>query len=65
MAAPLTNEDLTAINDALKAIKTTKDVIKRAKVAGIDVTVQETAADESEGRLKGIKAGFFPNGRDR
>lgn len=63
MAAPLTNDDLTAINTALKAITETKKVIARAKVAGIDVSTQETAVDESEARLKGIKAGFFPNGR--
>jgi len=37
MAAPLTREDLTNINTALKAAKEVKAVIARAKQAGLDV----------------------------
>ena len=57
---PLTDDDEKQINEALKAIKATEDVIKRARQAGIDVDSQETQIKESEERLKGIKAAFFP-----
>ena len=60
MAHPLTDEDSQQIDDALKAIKATEDVIKRARAAGIDVDAQESQIKESEERLKGIKAAFFP-----
>jgi len=61
MAHPLTDEDSKQIDDALKAIKATEDVIKRARQAGLDVDSQESQIKESEERLKGIKAAFFPS----
>ena len=42
MAAPLTKEDLTNINTALKAAKEIKTVIARAKQAGLDVEALES-----------------------
>lgn len=60
MAHPLTDEDEQQINNALKAIKATEDVIKRARLAGLDVDAQEVQIKDSEERLKGIKAAFFP-----
>ncbi|KKM64423.1 hypothetical protein LCGC14_1501520, partial [marine sediment metagenome] len=46
-----------------KAIKGTRDVIARSKIAKIDVSVQEDQVNEAEQRLLAIKAGFFPSGR--
>ncbi len=63
MAHPLTKEDLDQINEALKAIKATRDVIARAKVAKIDVSDQEELIEAAEVRLMAIKQGFFPSGR--
>ena len=51
------------INEALKAIKGTRDTIARAKVAKIDVAAQEDQVNDAEQRLLAIKAGFFPSGR--
>ena len=63
MAAPLTRENLTQINDALKVSKDVKAVIARAKTAGLDVDQLEATLLDNERRLQGIKAAFFPNGR--
>jgi len=63
MAAPLTRENLTAINEALKVAKDVKAVIARAKTAGLDVEEIETTLLDNERRLQGIKAAFFPSGR--
>lgn len=63
MAAPLTREDLTNINTALKAAKEVKAVIARAKQAGLDVDALEAQLLTNESRLQGIKAAFYPNGR--
>jgi len=63
MAAPLTREDLTNINTALKAAKEVKAVIARAKQAGLDVDALEAQLLSNEARLQGIKAAFYPTGR--
>lgn len=63
MAHPLEKADLDQINDALRAIKSTRDVIARAKVAKIDVSLQEEQLNQAEARLQSIKQGFFPSGR--
>ena len=63
MAHPLTKEDLDNINVALKGIKTTREIIVRAKQSGIDVASQEEELNQNESRLNAIKAGFFPSGR--
>jgi len=63
LAAPLTREDLTNINTALKAAKEVKAVITRAKQAGLDVEALEAQLLNNEARLQGIKAAFYPNGR--
>jgi|TARA_R100001086_G_scaffold247465_1_gene181814 hypothetical protein len=63
MAAPLTREDLTNINTALKAAKEVKAVIARAKQAGLDVDALEAQLLTNEARLQGIKAAFYPTGR--
>jgi len=63
MAAPLTREDLTNINTALKAAKEVKAVIARAKQAGLDVDALEAQLRSNEARLQGIKAAFYPTGR--
>lgn len=60
---PLTKEDLTQINESLKAIKDVKLIIERAKASGIDVGEQEQQLKTSEERLQAIKTGFFPTGR--
>ena len=63
MAAPLTREDLTNINTALKAAKEVEAVIARAKQAGLDVDALEAQLLTNEARLQGIKAAFYPTGR--
>ena len=63
MAAPLTREDLTNINTALKAAKEVKAVIARAKQAGLDVDALEALLLTNEARLQGIKQAFYPTGR--
>jgi hypothetical protein len=63
MAAPLVKEDLDNINEALKAVKDTRQVIERAKLAGLDVEAQETTLNDSEKRLLATKQAFFPSGR--
>lgn len=63
MAHPLTKDDLDQINAALAGVKQIREVIRRAKVANIDVSLQESQVDEGEARLKAIKLGFFPQGR--
>jgi len=63
MAAPLTREDLTNINTALKAAKEVKAVIARAKQAGLDVEALEAQLLTNEARLQGIKQAFYPTGR--
>ena len=63
MAAPLTKEDLTNINAALKAAKEVKAVIARAKQAGLDVEALESQLLANEQKLNGIIAAFYPNGR--
>ena len=63
MAAPLTKEHLTSINEALKVSKDVKSIIARAKTAGLDVDDLATDLLQSEKKLQGIKQAFFPNGR--
>ena len=63
MAAPLTREDLTNINTALKAAKEVKAVIARAKQAGLDVDALEAQLLTNEARHQGIKQAFYPTGR--
>ena len=63
MAAPLTKEDLSNINAALKAAKEVKQTIQRANQAGLDVDALEQQLLSNEQKLQGIKAAFFPTGR--
>ena len=60
MAEPLTPEDLKAIKARQADLRKAKDVIKRAKAAGIDVGESEDQAVELETRLTGIRNAFFP-----
>lgn len=63
MAHPLVKEDLDNINAFLKGIKDTREIINRAKLAGMDMSSQEAELETAETRLKGFKQGFFPSGR--
>ena len=63
MAAPLTKEDLSNINAALKAAKEVKQTIQRAKQAGLDVDALEQQLLSNEQKLQGIKAAFYTTGR--
>ena len=63
MAAPLTKEDLSNINAALKAAKEVKQTIQRANQAGLDVDALEQQLLSNEQKLQGIKAAFYPTGR--
>lgn len=63
MVAPLTDEHKREIDSALAKIKIAEDQIKRAKLAGIDVSDSETRLGETKAKLQAIKTAFFPTGR--
>ena len=63
MAGPLTAEDRKLIDEQLAQLKTAKEEIKRAKLAGIDVSEYETQADALEKQLQMIKSAYFPSGK--
>ncbi len=56
----LTASDKTKITGALKAIAETKKDITKAKLAGIDVSAQETQLIATEQQLLKIKQVYFP-----
>ena len=60
MANPLTKEDKAKIVEALKAITEVKKDIAKAKLAGINVDVQEKRLLDIETRLRNIKQVYFP-----
>ena len=60
MANPLTKEDKAKIVEALKAITEVKKDIAKAKLAGINVDVQEKRLLDTETRLRNIKQVYFP-----
>jgi len=60
MAEIFTKEDKVRINKALASIADVKKDINKAKLAGIDVSEQETHLAETEKRLLGIKRVYFP-----
>jgi hypothetical protein len=60
MASPLSADDLKTINEQLAALKTADAEIKRAKLAGIDVSAEETQVSDLTGQLQKIKAAYFP-----
>lgn len=62
MAAPLTAEDKRAIEQHLKDLKTAKEMIGRAKQAGLDMSAEEAELARIESQLTGIKRSFFPTG---
>lgn len=63
MVAPLTAEHKQRIDEALRQIKDAEDLIKRAKLAGIDVSDSEAQLVDTKARLQALKAAFFPTGR--
>jgi len=60
MAQIFTKEDKAKINAALTSIAEVKKEIAKAKLAGIDVTNQETELLATEAKLQGIKRVYFP-----
>lgn len=62
MASPLSASDKAAIDKSLEQLKEAKAEIARAKLAGIDVSDQESQANELTKQLEQIKAAYFPRG---
>ncbi len=62
MAAPLTDQDRAAIDKALADLKVAREMITRAKTAGLDVSVAEAQVNEYEARLRALRSAFFPTG---
>jgi len=58
--SPLTEEHLSQIEDALKALSDARTQIDQAKRAGIDVSDAEKDVNEYETRLRAIKNVYFP-----
>ena len=60
MSHPLTEDHKRLIDESLKGLKVNKEVIERAKQAGLDMTDLEQRSDEVEAKLLGIRRAFFP-----
>lgn len=59
--SPLTEQHYQDIKNGLEAINKAKAQIALAKRAGLDVTAQEAAANDTERKLLQIKQVYFPN----
>ncbi len=59
--SPLDESHLLQINNSLDALNSARNQIKLAQRAGIDVTKQQAALDDTERQLKQIKQVYFPN----
>ena len=57
---PLKDEDLTEINNSLKALDTADGIIDQAMRAGIDIADKREESRQSRERLLRIKQAFFP-----
>lgn len=58
MANPITPDDMRRIDEALSKLNEAKEVIKRSKMAGFDMSAQETTEKEQREKLLKIKAAF-------
>lgn len=58
---PLTEDDLKKMNESLRQLDITDSIIKRSKLAGIDVSRQEQEAKTAREKLTKLKTAFFPN----
>ena len=63
MVGPLTLEDKRAIDKALELIAGTEKEIIRAKLAGLDVSAQETQLASYKTKLSAIRQAYFPAGK--
>lgn len=52
--SPLSEEQLQALKEAQALLPRLKEEIRRAKLAGIDVSQQEAELAELEGRIQGL-----------
>ena len=59
---PLTQNDKDEIESTLVGLQDVRELIKRSRVAGLDVDTEEKEVDELDGKLRKIKQAFFPNG---
>lgn len=59
---PLTAEDKAQIDRQLGNLADARDLVKRAKLAGLDVAAQETEIAELDKRLRSLDSAFFPTG---
>lgn len=57
---PLTDAHKQMIDKSLLDIKGAKEIIKRSKMAGLDVADQEKDLLEIEGKLSKVRRAFFP-----
>lgn len=57
---PLRDEDLTEINESIKALDEADKLIDQAVRAGIDISDKREESRQSRERLMKIKQAFFP-----
>lgn len=63
MAGPLTEDHKREIDRQLAALKEAGDLIRRAKLANIDVAAEEAQVEGLTKQLQAIKGAFFPTGK--
>jgi hypothetical protein len=56
----LKETDLKSINEALKVLDQTDELLTRAEQAGIDVASQRSDSTSQRTRLQKLKQAFFP-----
>lgn len=57
---PLTQDDLTRINDSITQINDVREQIRLAKQAGIDVSAEEQEINKQQEQLLKLKQTYFP-----
>jgi len=57
---PLTDADLVSINTAIAQADDAKQLIEKARIAGIDVSSFTKRTEDAKAQLLRIKQGFFP-----
>lgn len=60
MTDPLTDEHLTSINEGILQLKASREIIDRAKQAGLPMDEQDKKEKELSSKLLGLKRAFFP-----
>lgn len=63
MVTELSNQDKDVVETSLRALGDTQKMINRAKVAGLDMTMQQARLDEAMKKLSALKQAYWPTGK--